>query len=238
MQLLFAFDDGAATFADIHSRLLAHFGQQGPWHHLDPVSQLVLGIVGGRTRGFVSLSALETLMQRFESWEAVRDASYAEVREVIGRVTFPDNKARYLQNALRQLTVMCDRLELGFLADWPVDSALAWLERLPGVGRKVSAATLNFSSLKMKALVIDTHHLRVMKRLGLLRRQASFVEAYRQLMPRLPDHWTAADVDEHHQLVKLLGQTVCRHDIPACADCPLCGLCKFTIRDASATPRI
>lgn len=231
MQLLFAFDDGAASLADIHFRLLTRFGRQGPWHHLDPVSQLGLGIVGGRTRGSVSLSALEALMRRFGSWEAVRDSRYAEVRKIIGTVTFPDNKARYLQCALRQLTQMRGRLELEFLADWPVEAAMGWLERLPGVGRKVSAATLNFSSLKMKALVIDTHHLRVMKRLGLLRRQAGFTEAYRHLMPRLPAHWTAADVDEHHQLVKLLGQTICHYDVPACADCPLAALCKKTTRD-------
>lgn len=230
MQLLLAFDDGAATLADIHSRLLARFGRQGPWRHLDPVSQLVLGIVGGRTRGFVSLSVLEALIKRFGCWEAVRDASYDEVRETIARVTFSDNKARYLQAALRQLTAMRSGLELEFLTNWPVESALAWLERIPGVGRKVSAATLNFSSLKMRALVIDTHHLRVMKRLGLLRTQASFREAYRLLTPRLPPEWTAADVDDHHQLVKLLGQRICRHDIPACADCPLTSLCMTTTR--------
>lgn len=230
MQLLFAFDDGAATFADIHSRLLAHFGRQGPWHHLDPVSQLVLGILGGRTRGCVSLSVLEALIQRFESWEAVRDASYPEVRALIARVTFPENKARYLLDALRQLTVARGWLELEFLANWPVNFALTWLERLPGVGRKVSAATLNFSSLQMRALVIDTHHLRVMKRLGLLRQQAGFEEAYRQMMPRLPGYWTSADVDEHHQLVKLLGQTTCHHDVPACADCPISGFCMTTTR--------
>lgn len=230
MQLPFAFDDGAATFADIHARLLARFGRQGPWHHLDPLSQLGLGIVGGRTRGSVSLSALEGLMLRFGSWDAVRAASYSDVRHVIGRVTFPDNKARYLREALRQIAVKRGRLELGFLAHWPVNSALTWLERLPGVGRKVSAATLNFSSLKMKALVIDSHHLRVMKRLGLLRRNAGFEEAYDRLMPRLPGNWTAADLDEHHQLVKLLGQTTCHHDLPACADCPLAALCNATTR--------
>ncbi len=169
-------------------------------------------------------------MRRFESWEVVRDASYDEVRKTIARVTYADNKARYLQAALRQLTAARGRLELGFLADWSVDAALAWLERLPGVGRKVSAATLNFSSLKMKALVIDTHHLRVMKRLGLLQRQANFMQAYSQMMPRLPHHWTAADVDEHHQLIKLLGQTTCHHDVPACVDCPIRRVCMTTRR--------
>lgn len=233
MQLLFAFDDGAATFEDIHRRLRARFGPQGPWRLLDPVSQLVLGIIGGRTRGSVSLLALEALMRRFGSWESVRDAPGRAVEIEIARVTFAENKARHLQMALRQLTQQRGRLELAFLESWPVHTALEWLERLPGVGRKVSAATLNFSSLRRKALVIDTHHLRVMKRLGLVRARADIKEAYGQIVPRLPARWIAADFDDHHQLVKSLGQTICRHDIPACADCPLRSICPSTMRGAA-----
>ena len=230
MQLLFAFDDGAATFAEIHCRLRARFGRQGPWRLPDPVSQLALGIIGGRTRGTVSLLALDALMSQFGSWEAVRDAPYVIVRNEIVRVTFAEDKARYLQAALRQLTAQRGGLDLAFLESWPVNTALEWLERLPGVGRKVSAATLNFSRLRMKALVIDTHHLRVMKRLGLVRPKAGIGEAYRQIVPRLPARWIAADFDDHHQLVKSLGQTICRHDIPDCADCPLRDLCPFALR--------
>jgi adenine-specific DNA glycosylase len=106
-----------------------------------------------------------------------------------------------------------------------VDQALIWLERLPGVGRKVAAATLNFSTLRRAALVIDTHHLRVLRRLGLIDRRAGTVEAYDRLVPLLPGGWTAADLDEHHQLMKALGQTNCRHAFPICRRCPLRDLC-------------
>ena len=230
MQLLFAFNDDVAVFADIHHRLRARFGPQGPWQLLDPVSQLVLGIIGGRTRGSVSLLSLEALLLHFGSWEAVRDARRREVEVAIARVTFADNKARHLQAALRQVTLERGSLTLDFLEAWSIDSALEWLERLPGVGRKVSAATLNFSRLRKQTLVIDTHHLRVMKRLGLVRAKADIHEAYRQIVPRLPERWIAADFDDHHQLVKSLGQTICRHDIPACANCPLRDLCPATTR--------
>lgn len=232
MQLLLAFDDGAATFADIHHRLRARFGPQGPWRLLDPVSQLVLGIIGGRTRGSVSLVSLEALLLHFGSWERVCDASRLEIETAIARVTFAENKARHLQAALRYLSRRRGRLDLTFLESWPVNAALEWLEALPGVGRKASAATLNFSQLRMKALVIDTHHLRVMKRLGLVRPKAGILEAYRQIVPRLPARWIPADFDDHHQLVKSLGQTICRYDLPACADCPLREICPSTTRSA------
>ena len=232
MQLLFTFDDGAVTFEDIHRRLRSHFGPQGPWQLLDPVSQLVLGIIGGRTRGTASLLALESLMSRFGSWEAVRDASCQAVETEIARVTFAENKARHLQLALRQLTQDRGRLDLSFLETLPVETAIKWLERLPGVGRKVSAATLNFSHLRMKTLVIDTHHLRVLKRLGRVRPKADIREAHDQIVPQMPGRWIAADFDDHHQLVKSLGQTVCRHDTPACAGCPLRSICPSTTRSA------
>ncbi len=236
MQLLFAFNDEVAIFADIHHRLRNRFGPQGPWQLLDPVSQLVLGIIGGRTRGSVSLLSLEALLLHFGSWEAVRDASRREVEIAIARVTFADNKARHLQAALRQVTLERGSLSLDFLEPWRTDAALEWLERLPGVGRKVSAATLNFSHLRKKTLVIDTHHLRVMKRLGLVRAKADIHEAYRQIVPRLPGRWIAADFDDHHQLVKSLGQTTCRHDRPACANCPLRDLCPSTTRGPVVRP--
>ena len=43
-----------------------------------------------------------------------------------------------------------------------------WLERLPGVGPKTSAAVLLFSRLRMPAMPVDSHHHRVAARLGLI----------------------------------------------------------------------
>ena len=107
-------------------------------------------------------------------------------------------------------------------------------ERLPGAGRKVSAATLNFSTLRMRALVVDTHHLRVVRNLGLTRPHATYEEAYRRLMPRLPAQWGAAELDDHHQLMKALGQTICRPESPRCGACPLQDLCPTGRQVAAA----
>ena len=59
-------------------------------------------------------------------------------------------------------------LSLDFLADLPVEEARAWLERLPGVGPKTSAAVLSFSTLRRPALPVDSHHHRVAARTGLI----------------------------------------------------------------------
>ena len=62
MQLLLTLDDRSQTLAEIHRRLQRRFGPQGPFLPFDPVSQLVMGLIGGRTRGEVSKSAFEALL--------------------------------------------------------------------------------------------------------------------------------------------------------------------------------
>lgn len=210
----------------VHGRLLKHFGSPGPWFHPDPVSQLVLGLIGGRTYGAVSLAAYMRLVERFPSWEAVRDGKQEDIHEVIFRVTFADVKAPRLQAALRSVTEQRGRLDLDFLAERKVADAMEWLMHLPGVGPKVAAVTLNFSTLRMPALVVDTHHLRVLRRLRIVREKAGLAEAYGVAMSRMPAGWSAAAMDEHHQLMKQLGQSSCRHRNPECGNCPLRDLCR------------
>lgn len=226
MQMSFDFYNRSESFRRIHRRLLRRFGRPGPWRHLDPVSQLIMGIIGGRTLTDDSLRAFKALLRRFDRWEDICNAEPGQVARAIAAVTDAEAKAWRLPAALRQVCARRGRLELDFLGGLPVEAALVWLERLPGVGRKASASTLNFSTLRMRALVIDRHHLRVLRRLGLVRARADGTEAFERVMPDLPPDWTAADVDDHHQLMKTLGQRLCRHDSSRCPACPLQDLCE------------
>ena len=197
-----------------------------------------MGMVGGRTRGEISRGAFETLLHRFGCWEAVRDGRVADIEDAIAAVTFADAKAWRLKESLRAITHSEGRLTLESLQDMSVDRALVWLERLPGVGRKVSAATVNFSTLRKRALVIDTHHLRVLRRLGVVDATATITRAYDRVMPVLPEDWTAADLDDHHQLLKRLGQTECRHRAPSCRRCSLRDLCPTNSGSTAGVARI
>lgn len=92
----------------------------------------------------------------------------------------------------------------------------------------MSAAVLNFSTLRKRVMVVDCHHFRVAKRLGLLLESTRFPAAQRVLMNQhVPDAWTADDLDDHHSLMKLHGQTFCRHRAPLCRACPLRKLCPI-----------
>lgn len=211
---------------DFHNRLRAHYGAPPKYHRLDPVTTLILALLGTRTPSPIAKQVVETLALRFGTWEAVRDAPAATILRVIRPVTYAEKKVVWLPDALRAITRQRGRLELNFLAAWPEEAASAWLRRLPGVGAKVSAAVLNFSSLRKRMLVVDSHHLRVAKRLGLIAAKAGIATAARRLSRQLPNHWTADDLDDHHTLMKHHGQQRCGFWSMRCHGCPLSGSCR------------
>ncbi len=216
--------------AEIHRHLLTHYGPPPAWLRPPPLSQLVLALLGTRTQTEVSKRVFEAVFRRYRSWEAVRVATPEDLAPILTPLTFAERKAVHLPAALRQIHARRGSLDLDFLRDWPVEDALSWLEDLPGVGAKVSAAVLNFSRLQMRALVVDTHHLRVARRLGIVPPDATIPAAARQLTRQLPDDWTATDFDVHHTLMKHHGQRRCRHHTPICQRCPLRTLCPTGIR--------
>jgi len=211
--------------ARIDARLRAAYGPPCAFLRLDPVSQLILAMLGSRTLGEVSLAVFEALRHRFPDWEALRDSTPGALEPVLAPVNFAENKGIQLIASLRMITRRRGTLDLDFLAAWPVDAARFWLETLPGVGPKVSASVLNFSTLRMRALVVDTHHYRVARRIGMIGPATAFSKANQALARQLPDGWDSDALDAHHTLMKRHGQALCRHAFPKCRRCPVRDLC-------------
>ena len=210
----------------IRAHLLALYGEQRDFWRPDPISQLVAAMVSSRTRDEVSLPAFARLRRRYPTWEALARAAPVDIEAVIHPVTFADRKAELIPRALRMIAARNGRFDLAFLADWPEEMAMRWLTELPGVGAKIAATTLNFSALRRRALPVDTHLLRIGERFGPLPPDADYEDGYDIYMSLVPDHWDADDIYEFHWLMKLHGQRVCRHAMPACTHCPLQALCQ------------
>lgn len=208
--------------------LIARFGRivRPPEKRRDPVWVLVQGVIGARTKTRVSNEATERLLADFGTWVAVAQAPVEALETRLARQTFPDIAALRLKDCLLAVIGRRGRADLEHLAELPTAEAMAWLETLPGVARKISASVMNTSPFERRALVIDSHHRRVIQRMGLVPPNADTARAYDALMPALPEEWSAADIDEHHLLVKRLGQTLCRPARPDCAACPLCRDCR------------
>ncbi len=194
----------------------------------DPLSELISAVLSHRTRNADSHRAYQQLTARFPRWEQVRDAPVAEVEAAISPCTWPEQKAPRLQAILRELTTRLDgQLDLQFLGEQPVPEARAWLESLPGVGPKTSAATLLFSTLRRPAMPVDSHHHRVAQRLGLIGPKVGTEAAHALLEALLPPDWDAQQVYDHHEALMFHGQKCCYFHSPACGRCVMLDVCPY-----------
>jgi endonuclease III len=208
----------------IRQRLSARFGRFRVEERGDPVGQFILSFIGSRTRDRTAAQALAKLMERSPSWDAIADGPIAALKLALETVTFSEKKAPELKQALRMIRARAGQINLDFLVDHDVEQALNYLEQIHGVGRKIAAATLNFSALRGRAFVVDTHVLRILRRFGFVGMHAETETAYDAVMTAADD-LDADDLFELHWQMKSLGQAVCTHAHAECTSCPLSDIC-------------
>jgi endonuclease III len=218
---------------EIHRRLLAFYGKPPEREVWDPLKQFIYSLLSSLTKTEITHQVVRDLWARFGSWEKLSDASIAEIEDTIRAVTLPEQKAVQLKQALEQITQRCGTLSLDFLHSYRTDKVRSWLEQFDGVGSKTSAAVVNFSSLRRRAMCVDSHHLRVTRNLGFVSQGAGARETEDRLMEMAPEDWSPERLDEHHTLIKIHGQRTCTKNYQKCHSCPLLDLCPT---GASATP--
>lgn len=234
---------------DIQRRLIDWMGPPPPREVWDPLTQLIYSLCSSRTKDAESIATMRALRERYDGWptgpnswdevrwERLRDAPVEEIEDTLRLVTFPERKAPQLKQTLQRITERTGALSLQFLARYRTEKIRTWLEQLPGVGVKASAAAVNFTSLRRPAIAIDAHHQRIAIRLGVVPERATTRQVEEALIPLAPAAWTPVTMDEHHTLVKRLGQHICTLHEPKCHCCPLHDICMTGQRDApGATP--
>lgn len=225
MQLELNADPRTDALRRTQTALIQHFGRiiRPLGKRRDPVWVLVHGVIGAQTKTAASNASTEALIAEYGTWEAVAAVPAADLEARLQRQTFPNVAANRLSQCLGAIIAERGSVDLRHLSNLPTHEAMEWLETLPGIGRKNSAGIMNASTFARRAMVIDGHHRRIMQRMGLVPAKADTARTYNTLMPIVPPEWSAADMDEHHLLLKKLGQTYCRPRKPACHNCPLTG---------------
>lgn len=234
MQLPLGLDPRTEALLRLQALLIQRFGRikraAAEWRR--PEWVLVQGVIGARTKSEISNAATHRLLKRFGSWEAVADVPLDELQSELSSQTYSNIAAERLKGSLTRLIELRQAVDLSHLAEMETLEAMHWLERLPGVGRKIAAGVMNASTLDRRVIVLDGHHTRILRRMGLVPSKASTDRAFKAIMPTMPDNWDGRDFDEHHLLMKMLGQAFCRPAKPVCRVCPALSLCETGLQSA------
>lgn len=185
-----------------------------------PLDMLVLTVLSQATSDRNSAQAFGLLKARYATWEEVLSAPTGELEEVIAPGGLAPQKAPRIQEILRLIRAGHGRLTLDFLHDWDDARVFGYLCSLPGVGPKTAGCVLAFS-LNRPALPVDTHVLRVVRRLGLVPSNwpAARVQAYLQeVVPREIQRELHLRLIDH-------GRALCHPSSPGCVRCPLGAMC-------------
>lgn len=208
----------------IRDRLREMYGRPVNQPHDDPVAELVRTILSQNTNDRNRDVAFDRLVERFPSWEEVRDAPTREVEDALRPGGLANTKAPRIQEVLRRIG---DPPDLEWLREAPREEANSFLCDLPGVGRKTAACVLIFT-WDLPEIPVDTHVYRVGVRLGLFRPEASFDEAHDEMLAITPPE----DAYEFHINLIRHGRELCRPR-PKCEACGLARMCPWRRSQAS-----
>lgn len=151
------------------------------------------------------------LFIRYPTPVALAQAEQKDVERLIHSTGFYRNKAKHLVGMARMLMAK-------FHGEVP--NQMEDLLLLPGVARKTANVILGTWFKQNEGFVVDTHVLRLTKRLGWTRHRDP-IRVERDMMRLVPKkQWTRFA----HTLV-IHGRRICFARNPACADCPVNQLC-------------
>jgi endonuclease-3 len=224
MQTNLFFSGQSAELLSLRDRLRVVFGTGRAPEPLDPTSQFVRSFLGSKNYDENSWKAFWRLKRHYKNWDALADAAVSDVESLIVDVNLHEKKAPDLKAALLHIRARAGSIQLEFLDSLEVGTALIWLEQIHGVGRKIAAATLNFSTLRKRAFVVDAHIIRVLSRFGFVRRNAKTEDVYHAVM-EAASGLDAEGLRELHANLKRLGQQTCRPFRADCRTCPLSAMC-------------
>ncbi len=190
--------------------------------HSDALSELIATILSQNTSDHNSHQAYSSLRSKFKDWDSIRRANTNRIADAIRSGGLADVKAERIKDILQQIHAEKGRLDLDFLKRWRTEKIKEYLGKFKGVGEKTIACVLLFS-LKRPALPVDTHVLRVSKRLGLVPEKTDATMAQvilERLVPPKLVYQFHLNLIEH-------GRKTCRAANPLCRECVLLDNCPY-----------
>lgn len=153
------------------------------------------------------------LFKKYPTLAALYDAPLQDIEEIIKPIGLYKNKAKNLKGIVKDLVDCFNSV---------VPSDKEQLMTLPGVGNK-TAGVIRAEIFRIPDLPVDTHILRISKRLNLAKKDDEPIDVERKLKKIIPEErW----IKSHHQLIHF-GRYYCMARSPKCENCKISDMCIY-----------
>ena len=153
------------------------------------------------------------LFDKYSSLDALNKASLEDIEEILKPIGLYKNKAKNLKGIVNDLITRFNCV---------VPSDKEQLMTLPGVGNK-TAGVIRAEIFQIPDLPVDTHILRIAKRLKLAKKDDEPIDVERKLKRIIPEErW----IKSHHQLIHF-GRYFCTARSPQCQNCKISDMCIY-----------
>ncbi|MEM3087164.1 MAG: endonuclease III [Halobacteria archaeon] len=189
----------------------AHPGAKCSLEFSDPLQLLIATLLSAQCADARVNRVTPALFRRYRSAADYAEADLAELQSLIRPLGLHRTKARAIRAIGRALV---ERF------GGRVPDTVEGLTSLPFIGRKSATAVLGNGFGRAEGVTVDTHVLRVSRRLGLAKGRTP-LQVERELMALFPrEEW----IPLGHTLI-LHGRKVCQARAPRCGECPVERLC-------------
>lgn len=142
----------------------------------------------------------------------MQDLGIDKLKQIIYPCGFYNNKAKSIIDATNDIITKFNG---------KVPSNMEDLTSLAGVGRKTANVVLG-ECFNIPSIAVDTHVLRLSKRLGLTKENSTPEKCEKDLVKIIEKE---KQVKFHHQMIHF-GRYYCKAQNPKCEDCKLYNICK------------
>ena len=179
--------------------------------------ELVIAVMLSAQTTDKSVNAVtQVLFKKYSSLDELNNASLEDIEEILKPIGLYKNKAKNLKGIVEDLI---ERF------NYVVPSNKVELMTLPGVGNK-TAGVIRAEIFQIPDLPVDTHILRIARRLNLAKKDDEPIDVERKLKKIIPqERW----IKSHHQLIHF-GRYFCTARSPKCDNCKIKDMCTSYLR--------
>ena len=180
----------------------------------DPYELLVAVILSAQCTDKRVNMTTPAIFQKYPDINSLSKASFDELFPFIKSISYPNNKTKHLIGMAKTVVEK-------FHGKIPM--TVDELTQLPGVGRKTANVITSVID-QQPNMAVDTHVMRVSKRIGLVPNSATTPLAIeKELIKNIPTDYIHK---AHHWLI-LHGRYICVARTPRCEVCGLRPVCKY-----------